>query len=300
MFAAPIKGHAYQNKLNVDMSFGSGDLKTPSGTSDVKLGMFGFEYTKFFNDLMTIDGTPYVMREFIQRPSIMTFALHSSDMEITKSGSPKYLESTLGGFTISGMYYFPNGTGFGATISGSSGENKEKSAAAVYSSEDTKSSITILSANHYLNDYTSVGIDIINAKYEFEKNSGSLIEYDEQLIGFHGAILRNNRIWLTGGIKIGNRDIKGGETQDKAGIMLEAGYFPRQKLGVFLTVASDKLEGKNYEETETTSTLALTYNVSDALGLRLGFSRYRIDITSNGTDSMIDVNTLDMGFNMLF
>ncbi len=299
MLAMPVASHAFSNLLEIDLVGGSGDVTGGGLEADVDMGVFGATYTRYFTALETTE-SPYGLREFLQHPSYLSVGLESQTMEITLTGGVMSMEDTQGTFSLSGMYYLPNGTGLGATLISASGEEVSKVGGVQTDKDEIIEASIVLSVNHYVTDNMSFGVDLTSLANETEDNSGNTEEYTQQTLDFMGSALINNKIWISGLVGFGELEVDGGPTYDVSRLEIEAGFFPMQKLGVFLTVGFDKLEGDNLEITETFTSLAADYSISESISITTAVINHTEE-EDDGSDTIeVDMTLLRLSLGILF
>ncbi len=298
MLAMPVSSHAFNNLFEVNLAGGSGDVSGGGFEADIDMGVFGAAYTRYFTALETTEG-PYGMREFLQHPSYLIVGLESTAMELTVAGGLMSMEDTEGTFSLGGMFYLPNGTGLGATLISTSGEEVSKVLGVQTDKDEITEASLVLSVNHYVTDNMSFGVDLTSLTNETE-NSGNTVEYTQSTLDFKGSTLINNKFWLTGLIGFGELEIDGGDSYDISRLEIEAGFFPMNSLGIFLGVGADKIEGDNLEVTETYTTLAVDYSISEAINIRTAVTNHSEE-EDDGSDTIeVDMTLLSLGVGILF
>ncbi len=295
MLAMPASSHAFNNLLEIYMGGGSGDA-TGAGEADVDMGMFGAEYTMYFTALETTED-PYAMREFLQHPSYLNLGLESQTMETTFAGGGT-MEDTSGTISIGGMFYLPNGTGLGGTLSSTGGEEKSPGG-----TDDLTETSVVLSLDHYVSDNTSFSVDLNSISSETKDDSGAIVKddtYDQKTIDIRGSTLINNKIWVTGLVGFGEQEMENGTSLDVSRFELEAGMFPMQKLGVFIGVGTEKIEGDNSESTETYSMLSADYSLSESINIMAAFIKHKMEEDGGGGAMEVDITMLQLAMGILF
>ncbi len=298
MVILPSAPYAFNNRLGISFMGGSGEFKEPSMKADTDMGMFGANYTRYFNSLETTD-SPYGMREFLQHPSYLTLGIESMAFEMDVQGSNVSMEMTEGTFSVEGMYYLAGGTGIGASLSSLSGEMELKSPMGVYKEDTTEATLT-LDVEHYVTDTISAGASLSTTAGEVEDNFGGKEEYDEQTISFGASALINNFFWISGSLGAGTLEVDQGSEFDTSAFELEVGAFPMQKLGIILGVEVEKMEGTDYESTETSTRLSADYSISEKVNIRGSLMKMKEEVTDAGTDEDMELSSLQIAVGVLF
>ena len=293
MLAMPASSHAFNNLLEIYMGSGSGDA-TGAFEADVDMGMFGAEYTMYLTSLETTEG-PYAMREFLQHPSYLNLGLESQTIETTFAGGGTK-EDTSGTISIGGMYYLPNGTGLGGTLSSTGGEVKNPGGG----TDDLTETSVVLSLDHYVSDNTSFSVDLNSIASETKYAAGGTDEYTQKTIDIRGSTLINNNFWVSGLVGFGEQKVDNGTSQDISRFELEAGMFPMQRLGVFLGVGTEKIEGDNSEETEKYSMLSADYSMSESINIMTAIINFKIEEDGGGGAMEVDITMFQLAMGVLF
>ncbi|MCK4910413.1 MAG: hypothetical protein KAR83_02175 [Thermodesulfovibrionales bacterium] len=300
MLAMPVASHAFENLLEIDIAGGSGEMISDFGDADIDMAILGAAYTRYFTALETTEG-PYAMREFLQHPSYLNVGLESQTMEVTMEGGLRSMEDTEGTISLGGMYYLPNGTGLGGALISSSSEEERKFLGITMSKDETTDLSLVLSVNHYVADNMSFGVDLTSLASETKTDSGVTTEKStQQTLDFKGSSLINNMFWISGLVGVGELEVDKGPIFDVSRFELEAGFFPMQKLGVMLSVGTEKIEGDYFESTETFTTIALDYSITESINVRTAIISFKGEEDEGGDVTEIDLTALNLGVGVLF
>ena len=295
----PSVSYAFNNLIEIALMGGSGEITGDVPDADLDTSGFGFSYTKYFTALRSPD-EKYSTRVFLQHPSYLRVALTSQGHEITVTGTPESIEYSGGGFEVDGMYYFEGGTGIGGSLRGGGAEEEAISNSVILNKDEQAISSLTLSVNHYFTDNISARADIISTKSEIEHGSGLKEEYEEGSINIGASALIKNTFWISGRLGSGSREIDNGPEFDTSKFMLEAGTLPIPKLGVFLGVEVDRMEGRDYDSTRTVTRLTLDYSASQKVNIKGTFIDLKEETTIAGTDENTELSALEISVGILF
>ena len=300
MVILPSASYSFNNLIGIEIMGGSGEFDNGSTEADIETGQFGTSYTRYFTALETT-GSPYGMREYLQHPSYLAVGLESQAMDITVNGVPMSMELTEATFTIDGMYYFKGGTGIGATLESVSGEEESKIGGVTVDKDEITEAALTLSIDHFITDTTSIGASLTSKASESkDSSSGATIEYDEATLMFGASSLINDFFWIAGSQGGRSRQYDQGPEFDTSEFELVVGAFPMQRLGLFLGVDVETLEGNSYESTGTTTRLTLDYSISEKVNVQGSLYSMKEEVTDAGSDEDMEMTWLQLAVGVLF
>lgn len=300
---APSGAHAYENRVDINLSEGSGEAKVFGLEADIEMGGYGLGYTRFLAPIETDGDTPYGVREFLQHPSKIKVAHTATGTEADIEGIPEKYEVEKAEVLVGGSYNVDIGEK-DIVLSLYLKSHASSDKLAMLWEDETTGWALIIGFEKYLAPDVSVGVQLENGHYEteFKLSGGPDEKYSEGALAFGASALIDEHFWLSGGFWGGSREERDSEWETTwGGLSLTAGVYVSQKAGLFATISS---ESEEREEAGITTenemgTLELVgefyFSGSSRLSAALGFMHLETD----GGDE-VDSSLLTIAYGQYF
>jgi len=300
MFSAiillPSSSPAYQNEVKGTIGTGSGD----SATTDVKLRGFEIEYNRFFTDVKAGD-YPYGVSEFLQHPSYLGGGIQTASSKTEDKLGFDSAEADAFFTKVGGMYYIRGGdtaTGLGLTISSGEVETDYYFGGFWAGAEDEDVKRFTFRANQYLKKDLRLEFSIADEKLDGSDTGGGAWEYDQRIVSIGASALLQNKFWLSGRLFNGERDYELALDEDIEGFEFTGGFYPNQKIGVFLHLEKETFDAGPSEEETSTMAVEGDFYFNENMHLDAMLSLINIDPSPGVND--IDLTVLEITFGYMF
>lgn len=292
----PLSGFAYQNSIEILIDSESGEYSDTLGDADVSSAAFGIGYTRYFKDIVT-EETPYGIREFLQHPSYLGFALIGTALIIDDNQIDYTIEQGMGYSTLAGGFFMNDRTGFELMLISGSGNEEEELFGFTISDTDIERDIIDIGVTHYINEYTSLKISYELEDGEYDYGIGFVKDtWDTDILSLSVATFINN-MFLEATLGTGSRDWSDSTIKsDKiTQVALDAGFFTGKQNKIFISYNSEKYsESYDFNKISIGDELYLTDMVYGSVELY----KTNQDYINSAFDSQIETTglTLMLGF----